>query len=587
MQKQSAKLFKVLLVLALLVSTADCSKKKADLGLAKTWKQKNVMISMSDATELATDIYYPAGVDKAPVILVRTPYGKSLQVVMGKRNFSTYYAQNGYIVIIQDVRGTGKSDGVFYPFIHDGKDGKETIAWIEDQPWFNGKLGTFGPSYLGTTQWFASPGQDIDAMYLSVTSPNLKEVIFRGGQLNLLTIYTWSVMMGRPKLNIFSMISAMSKINKFQDYVFTLPLDQADDKAGYDVAYFNDATDINAIYDLYEEVRFDDLYAQVTAPALTVAGWYDIFLGPQLGDFNKMTDLGRDWYIMVGPWAHGISSDSPVDYGPEASKNNILGSEMGLKWFDYKVKGISGEAADWPRVQLFVMGDNVWRDEKEWPLARTVYTKYYLHSNGNANTRAGDGTLSTRPPQSAEPTDKYTYDPMDPVPTKGGANLVLNLGAQDQAEIEDRSDVLVYTTGALENDLEVTGPITASLCAASDAKDTDFTVKLVDVYPDGRAINIQDGIVRAMYRDNDPLNPTPLVPGEVDRYEIDLWATSNVFKAGHKIRVEVSSSNFPRFNRNLNTGGPVKGETEHEVARQTIYHDPDHPSYIILPIIPR
>jgi hypothetical protein len=233
------------------------------------------------------------------------------------------------------------------------------------------------------------------------------------------------------------------------------------------------------------------------------------------------------------------------------------------------------------------MGENVWRGENEWPLLRTHYTDYYLHSAGHANTRGGDGALSVEPPKAAETLDHFSYDPMHPVPTLGGNNLGLNLGAYNQAKLEDREDVLCYTAPVLEQDVEVTGPVTAALYASSDAQDTDFTVKLVDVYPDGKAVNIQDGIVRARYRHNDPEHPTPLAPGAVEEYQIDLWATSNLFKTGHRIRVEVGSSNFPRFNRNLNTGEPVPGATRTAVAKQSIAHDPEHPSHITLPIIPR
>ena len=217
----------------------------------------------------------------------------------------------------------------------------------------------------------------------------------------------------------------------------------------------------------------------------------------------------------------------------------------------------------------------------------TVYTKYYIRSGGDANTRSGGGKLLTTPPEIAEPLDRFKYDPRNPVPSLGGNNLGMNLGAYDQQKLEDRDDVLCYTTKILTKDIEVTGPITATIFAATDAKDTDFSVKLVDVYPDGMAVNIQDGIVRASMRNNDPRNLTPLTPNEVEEYNIDLWATSNVFKAGHKIRVEVSSSNFPRYNRNLNTGEPVTGATKTQIADQKIFHTPEYPSHIVLPVIPR
>ena len=324
-------------------------------------------------------------------------------------------------------------------------------------------------------------------------------------------------------------------------------------------------------------------------PAVFLAGWYDMFLGPQLQDFGRLRAEGKgnakESVLIVGPWAHGASGE--INYGPDAGMDQVAGPAQTIAWFDRWLQDADNEVKNWPRVKIFVMGDNVWRDENEWPLARTVYTNYYLHSAGKANTRAGDGALSPAVPPAGEPSDRFDYDPMNPVPTLGGNNLGLNLHAHDQAKLEDRSDVLCYTSPPLTTDLEVTGPISAVLFAASDAKDTDFTVMLVDVYPDGKAINIQDGVVRAMYRLNDPNRPTPLVPGAIEEYQLDLWATANVFKAGHRLRVEVSSSNFPRFNRNLNTGEPVTGAYRAVVAHQTIVHDPEHPSHIVLPVIPR
>ncbi len=545
-------------------------------------KQSNVMIPMSDGVRLAADVYSPVGLDQAPVILIRTPYGKGIS---GYDKTVNLLVRRGYIVVKQDVRGRFKSEGEFYPFIHDGPDGVETMNWIRERPWFDGRLGTYGGSYLGTTQWFSAPGQEIGAMHLAVTSPDLREVMYTGGELHLQTVYFWSVMMGGRR---FNPLVAM-KLQRLDHYAKTLPLDQADDKVGRDVEYFNQALDPAEIMKVYESVNFEDRYSQVSAPAVFVAGWYDMFLGPQLSDFRKIVSQGqgkaRDSILIVGPWGHG--KDGVMEYGKEARQKNALGPAHVLSWFDYHLKGIENDVPSWPRVRIFVMGENVWRDEKEWPLERTKYTDFYFRSDGHANTGEGDGLLSEEPPETQETPDVFIYDPLDPVPTYGGNNLGLNLGAYDQRKAEKRSDVLCYTTPMLSRDVEVTGPIKAVIYAKTSALDTDFTVKLVDVHPDGRPINIQDGVVRAMFRDNDPESPTPVTPGEIEEYEIDLWATSNLFMAGHKIRVEVSSSNFPRFNRNLNTGEPVPGATRAVEANQVIYHDPDHPSRIVLPIIPR
>ncbi len=583
-------------VLAAAVLVSGCGKWQAKkLGISEPAYQvrveKDVMVAMRDGVKLAADLYFPEGLAKAPAILIRTPYGKNMERAMSLRtgpSNEVLLAQRGYVVMVQDVRGRYGSGGDFYPFLRDGDDGQDTIKWIEGEPWYNGKLGTYGASYLGTTQWFEAPGEDLAAMHLTVTSPDLKEVLYSGGEFHLMTVYFWSMIMGEHKEDMGTAAKIAANLGK---YISTLPLDKADDAAGRDVNYFDQALDPQEIWKIYEAINYEEKYQEVSAPAVFVAGWYDMFEGPELKDFNLLTSEGsgaaRDSVLIVGPWGHGKGGDGSVDYGPDAEQKKVLGPAHFLAWFDHWLKGADNGVKDWPRVKIFVMGDNQWRSENEWPLARTQYTSYYLHSGGSANTAAGDGVLSMAAPAGDEPEDKFNYDPKDPVPTLGGNNLGLNLGAYNQAKVEARKDVLCYTTEALSEDVEVTGPITGELWAASDAKDTDWTMKLVDVYPDGKAVNIQDGIVRAMYRDNDPAHPTPLKPGAVEKYTLDLWATSNVFKAGHKIRVEVASSDFPRFNRNLNTGEPPASATATVVAHQIIYHDPGAASRIILPIIPR
>ena len=256
-----------------------------------------------------------------------------------------------------------------------------------------------------------------------------------------------------------------------------------------------------------------------------------------------------------------------------------------MRWFDHWLKGIDTGIADEPPVKLFVMGENAWRDENEWPLARTRYTPYYFHSRGQANSAAGDGSLSAAAP-GEEPPDRFVYDPDNPVPTRGGNTLIIPVGVQDQREVESRQDVLVYTGEPLSEPLEVTGPVTVTLFAATSAPDTDFTAKLVDVRPDGYARNLADGIIRGRYRAS-RTRPTLLQPDTVSEFTIDLWATSHVFLPGHRIRVEISSSNFPRFDRNLNTGDDQATSSRFQTASQSVFHDPRYPSHIVLPVIPR
>ncbi len=326
-----------------------------------------------------------------------------------------------------------------------------------------------------------------------------------------------------------------------------------------------------------------------------VTSWYDIFLRGGLTNFcglrqHAMTETARaQQKLLVGPWAHRFPYTSPsstdtgdIDFGDNA---RIELHETQLRWFDYWLKGIDTGITEDAPVKLFVMGENVWRNESEWPLARTRYTPYYFHSQGGANSLHGDGQLSSQAP-AEEPPDRSVYDPNDPVPTGGGNTLIIPMGVQDQHPIEARQDVLVYTSEPLAALVEVTGPITVELYAASSAPDTDFTAKLVDVRPDGYAQNLADGIIRARYRLSRSVAAL-LSPGEVTRFSIDLWATSHVFQPGHRIRVEIASSNFPRFDRNLNTGADQATSTHMQTAEQTVFHDARYPSHILLPIIPR
>jgi hypothetical protein len=288
----------------------------------------------------------------------------------------------------------------------------------------------------------------------------------------------------------------------------------------------------------------------------------------------------------MGPWIHGASKDGKVgelDFG----KDSVVDfNALQAKWFDHWLKGAPTGVEAWPPFRIFVMGRNQWRDEKDWPLARTQFTPYYFHSDGSANSLHGDGRLSTSPETAGKPFDRFVYDPSDPVPTLGGCNLgKCPVGPHDQTRAEERRDVLVFTSDALTSELEVTGPVKVILYAASSAADTDWTAKLVDVHPDGRPFNLCDGIVRARYHDA-TAKPTLIEPGKVYRYEIDLWVTSNVFLPGHKVRVEISSSNFPRFDRNPSTGHPFGADAELTKATQTMYHDAQRASHILLPQIP-
>jgi len=403
---------------------------------------------------------------------------------------------------------------------------------------------------------------------------------YYSGSFRIGTIMGWGLEMAHPSMGEGSLID---EENWDIDQVYrTLPLIEFDRNVDTTLTWMRDWIEnpIDNTYWSYNNI--EELYENCNTPLITVSGWYDIFVDQALDYHSDVIRQGKaNQHLIVGPWAHG-PNDVPGERVLNA--NHELDFEsIEVKWFNIWLKG-QKERISLPPIKLYIMGKNYWRDENEWPLKRTNYTKYYFHGAGDANSISGDGFMSFEKSTKESP-DQFVYNPENPVPTCGGAILFDEPGVFDQREIEQRKDVLVFTSTALESDLEVTGPVKVILYAATDARDTDWTAKLVDVYPDGRAFNLCDGIIRARYRKN-PLKSELIIPGKIYKYEIDLWATSNVFLSGHKIRVEISSSNFPRFDRNPNTGNTFGLDAELEIAKQTVYHDMDHPSHIVLPVIP-
>jgi putative CocE/NonD family hydrolase len=437
---------------------------------------------------------------------------------------------------------------------------------------------------VGWTQWSAAAQ---GSRFLTCMAPVVpfsnayREIAYPGGAFQLSLAMGWGAGVGGLPLDPAKLKEAFN----------LLPLKNWDELAGKPVFFLHDWV-AHPTYDDYWRVRgIDGRFDRVTVPALNIGGWYDIFSKATLDHIaqvrHRSTNLAvrRNQFVVLGPWGHGVGGQKlgELDFGANARLD--LG-KLQFEWFEYWLKGKDTGVQDWPSVRLFVMGENAWRNEHEWPLARTQFTPWYLHGSGKANTSAGDGSLSPAAP-AAEPADHFTYDSAHPVPTHGGNNLVaLPPGPFDQAAVEQRADVLVYTSAALKKAVEVTGPVRVFLHAASSARDTDFTAKLVDVHPDGKAYNLCDGIIRARCRES-VTAPTLLEPGKPYRYEIDLWVTSNLFQPGHRLRVEIASSNFPRFDRNPNTGHDFGADAELAQASQTIRHDREHPSHILLPIIPR
>ena len=574
----------------------------------------DVPAEMRDGTVLRANIYRPVGEDRWPVLLTRTPYGKDFP------NSSPVLdpllaARHGYVVIVQDTRGRFASAGEWDPMRNEALDGVDTIAWAARLPYSNGQVGMFGASYLGFTQWSAAihhpEALKVMAPYITWNNP-FNGQLFRGGALELGISASWQLMMGANVLmrrhaldarqlgyDIFMWSRQVDALSN-QGY-YSLPLKEFGPIQNNNVGpAFFEAIEHPMDREYVEPINLHGKQELVTVPTFNIGGWYDIFLQDTLENFRVMREHGstpeaRQSKLLIGPWAH-TSASNPIgemSFGIASTAGllNLQGDVMSmqLRWFDHFLKGLDTGVISEAPIKLFVMGANVWRDEQEWPLARAVETRYYLHSNGQANSLHGDGTLSTHAPE-AEIADHYDYDPAHPVMTRGGSLLMtaeFPAGVFDQRATEERADVLVYTTPALERDTEVTGPISLHLWASSSASDTDFVARLVDVHPSGYAQNLTDGIIRARYRDFELGAAATLIEaGKAYEFILDLWSTSNVFKQGHRIRLDVTSSNFPRWDRNPNTGHNFGADSELVVAHQTILHDAEHPSFVLLPIIP-
>ena len=553
--------------------------------------QTGARAKMRDGVSLVADIYRPKAEGKFPVLMTRTPYNRKDPAT------GIFLASNGYIVIQQDTRGRFESGGEFYPFKSEMNDGYDTIEWAASLPYSDGRVGMYGGSYVGATQMLAAASNPphLTGIFPYVTAAEYYEGwTYEGGALMQWFASSWT-----SGLAVDTLQRKASGLTRPKEWAEKLPVDDyrlMSLPTVADVApYFREWVEHETNDDFWRAIKISDHYSKMNIKALHSGGWHDIFSGGSIRNFVDMRKLAstaearNGQRLLMGPWAHAATSPDgkigDVIFGKQAvlDMNATI-----LKWYDYVMKGRQNEFATGAPVRIFVMGDNVWRDEQEFPLARTEYTKYYLHSSKGANSLGGDGMISTVAPKAERP-DAFEYDPANPVPTIGGrlcCGPAFPPGPFDQRPNEGRSDVLAYSTPSLERDVEVTGFITAEIYASTSAADTDFTAMIADVDPSGYARYLGDGIIRARYR-NSTAKAEPIEAGKAYKYTIDLWATSNVFKAGHRIRVYVASSNFPRFNRNLNTGEKTFGAIRMEKARQTIYHDAEHPSAITLPIIPK
>jgi putative CocE/NonD family hydrolase len=508
------------------------------------------------------------------------------------------------MVVVQDVRGRYASEGEWYPFKYETQDGFDAVEWAAALPNSNGKVGMFGGSYVGATQLLTAIGHPphLAGICPVVTASNYHENwTYQGGAFEQWFNESWTAGLAQDTMDREVAQGTNARIGSTvlplkQFPVFNLQVGPGSVSFTRKLApYFLDWLD-HPTYDSYwKQWSIEEQYASIQVPALTITAWYDIFQGGSLRNYTGMkahagteeARAGQRLLVAIGGHAGGGRTIGAVDFGLAAEK--LDENATTLEWYDYVLQGKQNQFATGKPVRIFVMGRNEWRDEDAWPLARAVQTRFYLHSDGRANSASGDGGLSAAAAR-AEAPDAFLYDPANPVPTVGGPLCCdsehLAPGPRDQREVEGRPDVLVYSTPPLEQDLEVTGPVELDLYAKSSAVDTDFTAKLVDVAPNGFAQDLTEGILRARYRESRS-TAKPIVPGTIYQYKIDLWSTSNVFLKGHRIRVEVSSSNFPRFDRNLNTGKDSATDATILKATNTVYHDAAHPSALLLPVVQR
>ncbi len=576
--------------------------------------EKAVMVPMRDGTRLAADVYRPRADGRFPAVVERTPYNREESVILRTKT-PQYLAERGFAFVVQDVRGRFGSEGTWYPFVDDGwgahQDGFDTIAWTAGQPWCNGKVATAGGSYSGQTQMFLAPTRPpaLQCCFVREAASDLaRQWCYRGGAFEWAFNFDWTLRHAAHAMRRQVRILEQAVATDVGRYDALPP-------AGSPLLAnpFRWIEDVLAHPDdgpFWEPFDFEAHYDQIDTPMYHLAGWFDIFLDGSLRNFTGIVAEGRSGRarasqkLLVGPWTHGPTINDPafarhvgdMDFGPAAVVD--YNAEM-LRWYDYWLNGAATGVLDEPRVRYFLMGANEWRTADTWPPPGTIEQRWHLRRDRSGSADSpNDGSLSPDRPGRKEKPDTFRSDPADPVPTVGG-NTLYSLtrkttgseeapdfqstsGPRDQRPVEPRC--LTYTSVPLAGDLDVVGRVELVLFASSSCVDTDFVAKLSDVFPDGRSILVADGILRARYR-KARSRPRRLKPDKVYRFVIDLWPTAWRFAAGHRLRVALAGSNFPRFDRNLNTGaGPESSRMK--VARNRVYHDAKHPTYLLLPVLP-
>ncbi len=589
----------------------------------------NVPAPMRDGVKLLADVFTPDGPGPFPVLLSRTPYDKETP---GTIESGIAGAEQGFIMVNMDVRGRYHSPGFWEPFKYEINDGYDSVEWAAKLPKSDGKVGMWGGSYVGATQWLAAVS---DPPHLAGICPEVtaqdyyKDWAYQNGALQQWFAQSWATQTASdalwqqanftfsaagyvpstrsPQTGLLTRPGQTSMTDPL-NYIKVLPLGNYTTLVTPPTAGNPGLKALEPWYldwlahpsdDAYwQQWSISKDYSRIHAPAFIIGGWYDLFLGGSLENYEGVkahggsADARNDVQLMVIPGGHSGSGSrvGALDLGRNAIANTF---QIMLDWYKHLFLGQSNAVSQWEPVRYFQMGADVWRQSSTWPPPQASTVAYYLHSAGKANTDSGNGSLSAQvnDPNANAASDRFVYDPADPVPTLGGSMCCdgadVPNGIQDQRPDEKRPDVLVFTTPPLQKNLDITGPVSMTLYVSSSAPDTDFTAVLVDVAPDGSDHNIAAGIQRMRYRDQDYTKATFMTPGQIYKVNLDLWATSNVFLAGHRLRVDVSSSNFPRWDRNLNTKESPESGSHFVKASNVIYHDAAHPSSLDLPVMPQ
>lgn len=559
-------------------------------------------VPLRDGVELSADVYLPLAEGPWPTIVQWTPYESARDRFIA---WGVWFAKRGYVAIVMDVRGRYESGGEYVAWTRDGEDAYDSVDWIVKQPWSNGDVGTWGRSYGAIVQWQLARLRHPAIRCMSpavICDDYYADCHYLGGAFQL-GLSVGAALLWNSAMSLVTGESARHTV--LNDRVLRhRPLETLDEAAlGRPIETWKNWMRHQTYDDYWRSVDHTFIYEHVDVPMLQQGGWFDAYPGSMMRQWRGVRENGATEHarnnqrVLMGPWSHEEESGRRIgdlDFGPEA-ESSVRWHE--LRFYDHWLKGVDTGMAAEPPISLFTMGIDKWRHVHEWPLPGTTYEKWYLHSGGSARSIGGDGVFSPDLPAADEPADTYLSDPLDPVPTVGGNNSIATMmqnssvqvgpGPSDQAPIERRHDVLVYTSVELTEDLDVTGPLEAVLYASSDARDCDFMLRLSDVHPDGRSIFVAEGMLRARHRNGfDRIDL--LEPGKVEEFRIRCYPTSMVFRRGHRFRVTVSSSSFPRIAPNLQSGGNIATETEADavVATQTVLHTAAHPSHLLLPVVP-